>query len=232
MSSRPVIGVFPFLNRDGTPHHMQQDYLDAVGQSGGRAELLTLSTEPADWEAIFARCDGLLFTGGFDLATSLYGQAPVEKAGPGEPVRDPMELHMMRMAHERDFPVFGICRGLQMMNVALGGTLWQDIPSQRSGSIPHEHFDTVGPAFHEVSLSPFLREVMGVARCEVNSYHHQGLDQLAPGVEVIATAPDGLVEGLRVPGKRCFFGVQWHPEVDFRSSEPSRRLFAYFIGKC
>ena len=138
---------------------------------------------------------------------------------------------MMRMAHERDFPVFGICRGLQMMNVALGGTLWQDIPSQRSGSIPHEHFDTVGPAFHEVSLMPFLREVMGVDRCEVNSYHHQGLDRLAPGVEVIATAPDGLVEGLRVPGKRCFFGVQWHPEVDFRSSEPSRRLFAYFIGK-
>ena len=212
----PVIGI--------TSCRKLQDYRQSVLHVGGEVRILEPS---ADVEAALAGIDGLLLTGGNDVEPTRYGEAP-----------HPTELKLVAGARARNLPIFAICRGVQLLNVACGGTLVQDIPSQVTGALTHSL--TVPPhqsysLAHEVWLDKdtLLSKLMGerlsdTDACEVNSRHHQAVKQTAPGLIVSATAPDGVIEAIEDPAASFCLGVQWHPENFWRTGE-FRPLFEGFL---
>ncbi len=211
-----------------------EDYRQAVLHAGGEVRVLEIGT-PTD--AALQGIQGLLLTGGEDVDPARYGEAPhptVEL----NPERDAFEIGLVEAARAADLPILAICRGIQVLNVALGGSLIQDIPSQVPGSLEHR---LAVPAHqsselaHEVwvdkdtLLSRLLRERLNDSdSCEVNSRHHQAIKTVAPGLRVSATAPDGIIEAVEDPSLTFCLGVQWHPENFFRTGE-FRALFEGFI---
>jgi len=223
----PVIGI--------TSCRKLEDYRQSVLHVGGEVRILEPS---ADVEAALAGIDGLLLTGGNDVAPTRYGEAPHSTFVEAEPGRDEFELKLVAGARARNLPIFAICRGVQLLNVACGGTLVQDIPSQVAGALPHSL--TVPPhesysLAHEVWLDKgtLLSNLMGerlsdTDACDVNSRHHQAVKQAAPGLVVSATAPDGVIEAIEDPAASFCLGVQWHPENFWRTGE-FRPLFEGFL---
>jgi putative glutamine amidotransferase len=212
-----------------------EDYRQAVLHVGGEVRLVDPSMSV---EAALAGADGLLLTGGADVAPARYGEQPHPSVVEAEPGRDEFEIAMIAAARKRDLPLFAICRGAQVLNVACGGTLVQDIPSEMPGasehnlpSPPHESFLFA----HEiwVDKDTLLAKLMGDRlrdqdACDVNSRHHQAVKNAAPGFKVAATAPDGVIEAIEDPGARFCLGVQWHPENFWRTGE-FRALFEGFL---
>jgi putative glutamine amidotransferase len=184
---------------------------------------------------IYERVDGLLIPGGVDIDPALYGEAPHERLGRVDAARDRAELQLTMWAIEDRKPYLGLCRGLQVLNVACGGTLYQDLGAQCPEAIKHDYFPTYGFArdhlAHDVDLAPGtqLREVMGRDRIAVNSMHHQAIRKLGDGLRASATAADGIVEAAELDGDGFVVGVQWHPEV-FEFGQPeTQALFRAFI---
>lgn len=210
------------------------DYLEAVRRAGGDPLVLEPRGEAA---RILDRLDGLMLTGGRDVDPSLFGEQPHGTATSAEPGRDEFEVALVREAVARDLPLLGICRGLQVLNVALGGTLIQDIPSMITGAEPHDVGDTPITFAHEVwitkgsTLWRALEERLADDACRVNSRHHQAVRKPASGLEASATSPDGIIEGLERLASRFCVGVQWHPENFWRTGE-FRPLFEAFIAAC
>jgi putative glutamine amidotransferase len=161
----------------------------------------------------------VLLAGGVDMDPATYGVEKSALCGSIDPARDAVELQLARWALAEKKPLFGICRGLQVINVALGGTLYQDVGAEYPGAIKHDYFPTTGYArehlAHEVSLAEDsrLRRVFDRDRILVNSMHHQGIRRLGEGLRITATAPDGLIEGVEAPNGHYLVAVQWHPEV-------------------
>ena len=212
-----------------------EDYRQSVLHVGGEVRLLDPS---ADVAGAMAGIDGLLLTGGGDVDPAKYGEAPHATMSPAEPGRDDFELALVALARERRIPILAVCRGIQVLNVAYGGTLVQDIASQLTGALPHAF--EVPPHqpmefAHEVWIEPdtllcrLMRERISDAdACDVNSRHHQAVRQIAPGLIVSATAPDGVIEAIEDPSAAFCLGVQWHPENFFRTGE-FRPLFEGFL---
>jgi len=210
---RPLVGIT--LGDGGRPgfHAMREDYVRSVEQAGAVPVVLP-PIRPEDATALLDRLDGVLLSGGVDVDPALFGQAPHPKLGQVDRPRDDFELALTREALGRDLPILAICRGHQLLNVATGGTLIQDIPSIVEGAMEH---DARGPRWrraHRVDLAPRsrLREILGRDVVSVNSFHHQAVDQLGEGLSVSARGEDGVVEGLEMPGRRFVVAVQWHPE--------------------
>ena len=179
--------------------------------------------------------DGLLLTGGGDVDPALFGETPHETYQPSEPGRDEHEIELVRTAIEADLPILAICRGLQVMNVACGGTLVQDIPSAIAAAVTHQIPMPKNAAAHEVwlnrdsQLAAVMRERLEDGdTCIVNSRHHQAVARVADGFVVSGTAPDGVIEAVERPGARFCLGVQWHPENFWRTGE-FRPLFEGFV---
>ena len=223
----PVIGI--------TSCRRLEDYRQSVLHVGGEVRIL----EPSpDVETALAGIDGLLLTGGNDVAPTRYGEAPHSTVVEAEPGRDEFELKLVAGARARNLPIFAICRGVQLLNVACGGTLVQDIPSQVTGALPHSLEVPPHESYslaHEVWLDKgtLLSNLMGerlsdTDACEVNSRHHQAVKQAAPGLVVSATAPDGVIEAIEDPAATFCLGVQWHPENFWRTGE-FRPLFEGFL---
>jgi putative glutamine amidotransferase len=197
------------------------DYLDSIARAGGRSRVLDYASGTA--ESWLADVDGLLLTGGGDVDPAIYGEVPHDTFDPAEPGRDGAELALVAAAVERSLPLLAICRGAQVLNVAAGGSLVQDIPSMVPTALRH-HVATPHDALaHEISISPDSRlagilgsRVRANGDLAVNSRHHQAVNRLAPGLRVVATAPDGVVEAIERPGPFCV-GVQWHPENFWRT---------------
>jgi putative glutamine amidotransferase len=212
-----------------------EDYRQSVLHVGGEPRILDASMTI---DAALSGIDGLMLTGGDDVAPPLYGDRAHSTVVEAEPGRDEFEIALVLAARDRRLPIFAICRGIQVMNVACGGTLVQDIPSHVAGAI--EHTLTVPPnqpysLAHEVwiekdsLLSRLMRERLNDAdSCDVNSRHHQAVKDVAPGFRVTATAPDGVIEAIEDPSARFCLGVQWHPENFFRTGE-FRPLFEGFL---
>jgi len=212
-----------------------EDYRQSVLHVGGDVRILDQTTAIVDaLDAI----DGLLMTGGDDVAPARYGETPHQTVVADDPQRDEFELALVAEARKRRMPIFAICRGVQVLNVACGGTLVQDIPSQISGALPHKL--TVPPhqsysLAHEVwidkgtLLAKLISERLGdTETLEVNSRHHQAVKEVARGFRVSATAPDGVIEAIEDPTARFCLGVQWHPENFWRTGE-FRPLFEGFL---
>lgn len=225
---RPVIGIpTQTLHAiDGIPEGlppswvMNQRYYHAITSVGGVPWMVPLLDDDlATLREIYDRLDAVLLAGGVDMDPATYGVEKSALCGSIDPARDAVELQLARWALEEKKPLFGICRGLQVINVALGGTLYQDVGAEFPGAIKHDYFPTTGypreHLAHEVSLAEDsrLRRVFDRDRILVNSMHHQGIHRLADGLRVTATAPDGLIEGVEAHNGHYLVAVQWHPEV-------------------
>jgi putative glutamine amidotransferase len=245
MPQRPVIGITTQTLHaiDGIPAGlpeswvMNQRYFLAATIVGGVPWMVPLlDDDPATLREIYERLDGVLIPGGVDLDPATFGEARHPKLGAVDPARDRVELQLVRWAVADRKPVLGLCRGIQVMNVALGGTLYQDLEAQVPEGIKHDYFPTAGferdHLAHEVSLARGSRLLAMMERPSflVNSMHHQGIKTLAPDLIPSATAPDGLVEAVERAADHFYVGVQWHPEV-FEMTDPhTRHLFHEFIA--
>jgi putative glutamine amidotransferase len=224
----PIIGIAPCRSLP--------DYVESVRRAGGEPRVLDpLKDDPAQ---VTGEVDGVLMTGGVDIDPARYGEERHETVTAVEQERDVFEFALLLAARQVHLPLFGICRGLQVMNVALGGSLFQDIAAQMAGILPHT---VPAPPFalaHEVWVSKSSRlwtlmqeKMVDADTFSVNSRHHQAINRLAPGFEVTATAPDGVIEAIECPNATFCLGVQWHPENFWRTGE-FRPLFEGFIEAC
>lgn len=229
---KPVIGLVPLVDTGRESLWMLPGYMDGIRNAGGLPVMLPLNDAEADVMQMLEFCDGILFTGGHDVNPELYGEKNEGLTGELVPDRDSMEEKLFKAAVERDKGVLGICRGLQFINVMLGGTLYQDIPTQFESNVNHRQPAPYHLPIHPVAVSGPLAEAVGATEITVNSCHHQGIRELAPGLEVMAQAPDGLVEAIRLPVRKFVWAVQWHPEFMHRVDENSRRILRAFVEGC
>lgn len=208
-----------------------QDYLNAIWKAGAVPVLLPIDGNKERALEMLEMVDGLLVSGGNDVSPEMYGSKE-NKCGTLDLNRDAMEKCLLEKALEKDMPVLGICRGVQLMNAALGGTLHQDLPSE--GYPNHTIVDfSRNTATHtvEVKENTLLAEILGCGELGVNSFHHQAADQLADGLEEAAVSKEGIVESVYMPGKKFVLAVQWHPEMMY-DSEVHKKIFDAFVGAC
>jgi putative glutamine amidotransferase len=209
------------------------DYLESVRRAGGEPIEVDAGGAEAP-AAIVGRVAGVMLTGGGDVDPALFGEGPHSTFEAAEPGRDAFEIALARAAVEARVPLLAICRGMQALNVALGGSLVQDIPTQIAGALNHSVREPRFAIAHEVWVSKgsllwtLMQDKLDGETCQVNSRHHQSVKRVAPGFEVSATAPDGVIEAFERPGQTFCVGVQWHPENFWRTGE-FRPLFEGFI---
>ena len=229
---KPIIGVTPLFDRERDSYWMLPGYLEGLEQAGAIPIVLPLPEDLDDLPQLVSLCDGLLFTGGQDVSPALYGETPKPTCGEICPARDRMEQARLHLALERDLPVLGICRGIQFLNAVLGGTLYQDLPTEHPSQTQHHMTPPYDRAVHTVTIQPGtpLAELLGTEHIGVNSYHHQAVKTLAPCLTEMAWSEDGLIEAVCLPEKRFVWAVQWHPEFAFRVDEHSRKIFGAFVA--
>ena len=231
MSVKPVIGVVPLWDDEKNSLWMLPGYMDGISEAGGLPVMLPLTADGETLSQACGLCGGFLLTGGHDVSPSVYGSEPSADCGIVCPKRDAMEKIVLKYALERDLPVLGICRGIQFLNAALGGTLYQHLPKEHPSDTEHHQTPPYDVPAHTVAIrggTP-LGGLLGVPKLAVNSYHHQAVKRLAPGLEEMAVSEDGLTEAVWMPGKRFVWGVQWHPEFSYKSDPAARAIFEAFV---
>ena len=219
---RPIIGCTTYRKRisQASPIDiigLMPSYIEAIKAAGGIPLLIPLGLSEEELQVIFQRLDGVLLPGGGDIEPSVYNGRSDVAVSDVDRERDQTEIFMTRAAVEKQKPILAICRGIQVFNVALGGTLWEDIATLMPEALNHDMPNGLPRNYlvHEVTVKPdsMLARTMGVTTRRVNSMHHQALRDLAPDLTVTATAPDGVIEGAEVPDHPFAVGVQWHPEI-------------------
>ncbi len=229
----PIIGITCSWDPQRRAYLAPKDYVEAVRSSGGRPVLLPHTELTADEaRATLLWVNGVLFSGGTDLDPMTFGEAPRYALKAIDPLRDAFELSLCRAALETGLPLLAICRGIQVLNVAAGGTIYQDLSAQVDGTLRHEQDAPRWHPTHGVSIAKGtrLRAILQEEACRVNSFHHQAVRQVAPGFTVAATATDGVIEGIESTSAPFALGVQWHPENTHRALTSSQRLFAAFVA--
>lgn len=212
--AKPIIGISG--NPDNYAAKAPLTYIRSVKKAGGVPLVIPITTDKEEIEQILNRIDGLVLTGGEDVGPLRYfGEEPNRNLGEVAPERDDFDVMLVREAVAKGIPVLGICRGEQVMNVAFGGSLYQDIPSQVPNAVQHQQHDT--PRYygiHSISIvkGSLLNRLLGTDSTAVNSYHHQSVKAVAKGFKVTATAKDGVVEAIEKVGNEYVLGVQFHPE--------------------
>ena len=226
----PLIGITPTGSKKGS---IGRQYVQAVMRAGGIPVVLASDTTAQYLHSVVSRLDGVLLTGGEDVAPSYYGEDAVEQLGKVDTVRDVLELSVARLAANRNIPVLGICRGLQVMNIAFGGTLYQDLPSQHGGDVIHHRVSASERSVHSVAVvkPSKLHEILLVDSMAVNSSHHQAVKKVATGARVAALSSDGVIEAIDFYPARRAMGVQWHPEGFNGKNELMNRLLEFFVSE-
>jgi putative glutamine amidotransferase len=242
MARRPIIGI-PTQTLEEIPDElprcwvMSQQYVRVLVTAGALPWIIPLiQNDATTLRGIYDQLDGLFLPGGVDLHPSAYDERPNDLCGRTDPARDEIELSLTRWALEDGKPLLAVCRGIQVVNVAAGGTVHQDLASQLPGAIKHDYFPRRGQytrdlLAHEVEVAEGSRlaSLLGASTVQVNSMHHQGIKRLAPRLRPTAYAPDGLIEGLESPNGHFLLGVQWHPEALVERDPRMHRLFTAFI---
>jgi putative glutamine amidotransferase len=224
--------VVPLWDEKKDSIWMLPGYMKGLEEAGAVPVILPLTVSEAVLKKAADFFDGFLFTGGHDVDPKLYGEAKTDRCGEVCEMRDQMEAYLFREAVlNQNKPTLGICRGIQLFNALLGGSLYQDLPTELSNSVGHAKGPPYDAPAHTVRLLPEspLGKLVGKERLEVNSYHHQGINRIAEGLEVMARADDGLVEAVYMPDHCWVWAVQWHPEFSL-DDETSKKIFASFVG--
>lgn len=234
MLERPTIGVLPLYDKDKESYWMLPGYMKGIEDAGGIPFMLPLTSDNEIIAKIATMFDGFLFTGGHDLNPEIYGESA--ENGCGEPCndRDYMEAELFKQIINLDKPAFGICRGIQLFNALLGGTLYQDIPTQFKSEVEHKQAPPYTKPVHRVDIekgTPFY-QMLQAESLSVNSYHHQGIKKLSEQLLAVAKAEDGLIEAVVMPQKKFVLAVQWHPEFSYRVDDYNFKLFEEFVKAC
>ncbi|MEI8167813.1 MAG: gamma-glutamyl-gamma-aminobutyrate hydrolase family protein [Chloroflexales bacterium] len=238
---RPIIGLSCMHSAaagGGALMAVRPAYLHACEAGGAVPLLMPLSDDLAVVRALYERCDGILLPGGDDVDPAYFGEARHPLLGEVDAQRDTVELALARWCREDSKPLLGICRGLQVLNVAFGGSLWQDLPSQLPSASDHRYnskLETYDVEGHRLMLEAdsWLASQFDTDELLVNTMHHQAVKSVAPGLRVVGRAPDGVIEALEGTGTHFVVGVQGHPEYLWQRAEPRwRRLFAGFAALC
>lgn len=235
----PLVGLPCYAAAVGHAHRPvygnNQAYVHALLAAGATPLLIPPGLSPAALTALCDHLDGLLLPGGADIDPARYGEEALPACGRVEPERDALELDLTTLALRRDMPIFGICRGMQTLNVACGGTLYQDITSQIPGAPDHARSEEPRDfRAHDVRVEPDSRLVgiLGATNIRVNSLHHQAVKRPADSVRIVAWSSDGIAEGMELPDRRFVLAVQYHPEELAPTDAQSRRLFSAFVQAC
>ncbi len=236
---RPVIGITTSISEDERTFQLNQCHTKLLFSLGALPILLPATTDAGIIAEYVRMADGVMLTGGNDVDPIVFGEHQSWLSGSISPLRDTFELTLCReLVKHPEKAVIGICRGFQVMNIALGGDIWQDIREGcGSKTIAHRQKQLARYASHPVTLAggSILRRVTGADTLMVNSLHHQALRNMADGFNVTATAPDGIIEAAELTGHPFFVGVQWHPELLWQpdvGDTPHRRLFEAFVAAC
>ena len=235
-NGKPVIGLTSSFERveDASKVFLPHAYFDAVRHFGGIPMLIPVYATDAERMYLLDQCDGLVLTGGDDIDPIRYGEQIWNDTVEPAPERDEAEWKVCSMALERKIPILGICRGFQLLNVFLGGSLYQDLPTQYTSDIGHRMEKPDIRTSHScvIDIQTPLYKWVGEAQIGVNSHHHQAVKDLAPGLAAMASATDGLVEAFYRPECRFCWGVQWHPEKIWQIEPSSGKVFEAFMDAC
>jgi len=236
----PLIAVSTSVTVDKYPEraYVNAAYLDAVQQAGGVPVPLPPQLSPASREVILERVSGVLLTGGGDVDPSRFGEAAHPTTCEVSTVRDTLEIELTHWAIARRRPLLAVCRGLQVLNVALGGSLYQDIPSELGSPFDHSQTGPQGRARNTIAHRVKARDgsrlagILGALEVDVNSFHHQAIKQLGRGLADVAWAPDSIIEGVELTDAGQFVvGVQWHPEELVAQDRAAFNLFAALVAR-
>ena len=230
---RPIIGITPEIAENGNIS-LRYAYTHAIEAAGGIPLLLPYTEDEALLEELTNVCHGFCFSGGEDIDPVRYGEEKLPECGEIAHRRDTFELRLFEKVLPTEKPILGICRGCQVINVALGGTLWQDLPSQIPSDIHHKQLEGQFEHSHRVELLPGspLAAITEKTRITANSFHHQAIKVPGNGLQIIARADDGIIEAAYLPEHRYLLAVQWHPERLCGIDADARALFRSFIDAC
>lgn len=236
---KPIIGIsgsriidqqgpFPGYHRS----YVNEDYVDSVIQNGGIPYIIPFNEDPAVTKAQLANVDGLILSGGHDVDPRLYGEESLPAIGAIWPQRDAFDMLLLQEAEKHHKPVLGICRGAQILNVAHGGSLYQDISYRDEPTLKHSQGHTPDLETQSITLTPgsYLANLFGKDQLSVNSFHHQLIKKVGKGLHAVAQAKDGVIEGLENEDG-SILGVQWHPEMLHRSDQEMNKLFSDLVNK-
>jgi len=229
---KPVIGITSVHNDRDNLNQLSLNYSSVVEEAGGIPLIIPSLEGEENIRALVKYFDGLLLSGGSDPDPLIFGEEPLPEQGEIEPQRDRLEIILVKEALNQDLPLLGICRGMQVLNLAAGGTIYQDIRSQRKKSLKHMQDAPRWYPTHNVSIVPGSKLALILNReiCRVNSFHHQAVNRVAPGFRASAFAADGVVEAVESMEETPAIGVQWHPETMLTRDERMSELFTYFIS--
>ncbi len=233
---KPLIALTPYFNTDRDEPYMRPAFLKAVRQAGGIPIIIPLDLTEEDLAQIVETVDGVLFTGGPDVHPFFFGEETQAHCGNVCLRRDQMELSLLKLTMEARKPILGVCRGAQILNIGLGGDIYQDIPSQFPQDFPIAHTQPFGYEIpsHTVQVAPgtLLEKIAQNGTLNVNSMHHQAVRKVAPSLIASGHAPGNLVECVEMPDYPFFIAVQWHPEYLTEQDPAAAGLFAAFVDAC
>lgn len=230
---KPIIGVIPLWDDEKESIWMLPGYMEVLEKNGGIPMIFSLSTDEKNLDKYFDMVDGILFTGGHDINPRLYNQEKKETCGLQCNKRDEMESYLFKKCIQNDKPILGICRGIQLFNALLGGTLYQDLSTEYQSKIKHTMQKPYDRGVHNVDIlkdTPLFK-IIGEEKISVNSYHHQAIKDLSPALVANAISEDGLIEAVSMPNKKFMMAVQWHPEFLWKKSKENDLIIAEFV-KC
>lgn len=231
---KAMVGIVPLVDDERDSYWMLPGYMKGIEGAGGIPLMLPLTSDEIVIGQLANAFDGFLFTGGQDVSPGIYGEEALPECGGCCEARDEMERALLSAVLKLDKPVLGICRGIQFINAALGGTLYQDLPVQHPSDTEHHQSPPYDIPIHRVQVykgSPLHRH-LNIEQLMVNSYHHQAIRTLSPELEAMAVSEDGLTEAICMPGQRFLWAVQWHPEFSFDKDKSSERIFRAFLKAC
>jgi putative glutamine amidotransferase len=236
MENRPKIGVTGHISKETPNLSIRNSYMEAMFACGGFPLFLPIIGIEELWLQAAREMDGFLFTGGGDVSPSRYGEETLQCCGEISPLRDAMELDLLNAILPTGKPILGVCRGIQLLNVGLGGTLYQDIYLQNAQPILQQHTQKLPDSLpaHDVIIEEgsLLHRIAKTTRLPVNTLHHQAVKDCAPGLHAVARSSTGLIEAVEKQDHPFFLGVQWHPERMWHVDTAAKAIFESFVDAC